>query len=449
MTLFRHLGARSIRTRLLVGAAIVLAAFLAGAGFALERAFADYAREARFARLKSTVFLLMAAAELDGDGALIMPRNPLDARLSLPKSGLYANISNVSKKEEWESGSTLGLQLPFRRKVSNVGEFQIGEPIMGHEQFFSVAYGVNWVAGSRPQPLVFSVLESNTEFRIELTRFRNTLWLWLGGAAVLLLIAQTWLLGWGLRPLRRVAKEISGIEEGRQHRIAGEYPIELAGLTNNLNTLIEQERARQTRYKDALGDLAHSLKTPLAVLRSAMADQAGLAAVVNEQVSRMDRIVQHQLGRAAASGASRFAPALPLRPVFERISGGLAKVYAERQLSIELDCAADLAWRLDEGDAFEMFGNLLDNACKWASRQVRVVAGIQGKTLTVRIEDDGPGFSDPEAALQRGVRLDERVPGHGIGLAVVADIVSAHGGHIEIAQRTSGGASISLTLPAG
>ncbi|WP_269532762.1 ATP-binding protein [Chitinimonas sp. BJYL2] len=436
----------SIRTRLIAGAALVLLAFLAGAGLALQRAYADGVREARFERLQSTVYLLLARAELDADGNLVMPLSLEEPRLSLPASGLYANIANPSSREEWQSASTLGLRLPFVRDQQS-GAWRFTEIQADGKAYLSAAYGVKWTEGPRARPLTFSVLEDEAEFLSELASFRRTLWTWLGGAAVLLLLTQTLLLGWGLAPLRRVAREIGRIESGEQARIEGDYPAEISPLARSLNALVEQQAARQARYKDALADLAHSLKTPLAVLRSAQAQPETLNQAVSEQVARMDGIVQHQLGRAGAQGGNRLAPPLPLRPICERVLDSLRKVYAERGVQFVLQCPADLRWRLDEGDAFEVLGNLLDNAAKWARRTVTIQLVNEAGGLRIRIEDDGPGFGDTEAALQRGVRLDEQVPGHGIGLSVVADIVAAYGGQLILARADAGGASVRILLP--
>ena len=215
-----------------------------------------------------------------------------------------------------------------------------------------------------------------------------------------------------------VALEVQRIENGEQTEIEGRYPTELAGLTGNLNTLIEQERARQTRYKDALDDLAHSLKTPLAVMRTALDEPAQLPAMVAQQVDRMDGIVQHQLGRAAASGAARFAPHLALAPVLHRIRDSLTKVYADKGLGFTVECPPHLSWRIDEGDAFEILGNILDNAAKWARHRVEARIWRDGGRLFIRIQDDGPGFSDaagrtaaPRAAGRTGARPRDRSGG--------------------------------------
>ncbi|MBE0474964.1 ATP-binding protein [Rhodoferax sp.] len=439
----------SIRARLVWAAFAVLLVFLAGAGWAVQQAFAESLRSQRFARLQTTIYLLIAGAELNARGTLVMPATLAEPRLSLPDSGLYANIANPEKNEEWQSSSTLGLDPPFVRQLAP-GEWHF--EVVGAEKtgrvFLAASYAVTWSVNDRAAPLVFSVLEDMAAFDDELQAFERTLWRWLGGAGLLLLLAQTVLLRWGLAPLGRVAREIQRIESGEQARVEGSYPSELAGLTHNLNGLMDQERARQTRYKDALDDLAHSLKTPLAALRASLDAPGELPAMVAQQVARMDDIVVHQLGRAGASGAARFAPQLALSPILERIRGTLAKVYVEKNLDFALDCPPELSWRIDEGDAFEMLGNLLDNAAKWARHRVLVQIRLDGKRLHIRVCDDGPGFADPQAVLARRVRLDEQVPGHGIGLAVVKDLVASHQGELTITRADLGGAQIDIVLQA-
>ena len=436
----------SIRSRLLLGAALVLLAFLTGAGLAVQRANAESVRAAYFGRLQSTVYLLLAAAELEAGGALVMPPEFAEPRLSLPGSGLYAGIYNVLRDEQWQSTSALGLQPKFQRSLQP-GQWH-NETVDGAGgSFLSVSYAVTWKASARNATLVLTVLEDRTTFDREVGTFARTLWLWLGGATALLLLAQLLLLRWGLAPLRHVASEIRRIEEGGQSRIEGRYPTEISGLTDNLNTLIQQERLRQTRHREALSFLAHSLKTPLAVLRSAMAEPAQLPATVAQQVSRMDDIVQHQLTRAIAGGAPHFAPPLLVAPILERIRGALVKVYAEKTLDFSVECPPDLNWRIAEGDLFEMLGNLLDNAAKWARSEVGVRVWREAGRLCICVEDDGPGFSDTESVLQLHVRGDERVPGHGVGLAVVSDLVASHQGEVKLAHGSSGGGRVDLILP--
>jgi two-component system sensor histidine kinase PhoQ len=466
----------SIRARLGLGAALVLLAFLAGAGWAVQQAHADSVRAARFARLQTTVYLLMAGTELNARGSLLMPAALAEPRLSLPASGLYANIANLDNNQEWQSLSTLGLSpaalspgvsplplaqagpaLPFQRRLA-IGQWKfevVAAPPAGQGSasppgtvFLAASYAVNWSDNDRTAPLVFSVLEDASALSRELRAFDRTLLSWLGGTALLLLLTQALLLRWGLAPLRGMAREIQRIEQGEQGKVQGRYPQELARLTHNLNGLIDQERARQTRYKEALDDLAHSLKTPLAALRATLDEPDQLPAMVAQQVTRMDGIVMHQLGRAGASGAARLGPQLALEPIVQRIQGTLAKVYLDKNLTFTVDCAPGLSWRLDEGDAFELLGNLLDNAAKWARSAVSSRVWLQDQALCISITDDGPGFADEQVVPGRRVRLDEQVPGHGIGLAVVRDLVASHQGELRVSRAPGGGAQVDVVLRA-
>lgn len=437
----------SIRARLVIGATVVLVAFVAGAGLAVQRAHEDSVRAARFAQLQSTVYLLLAGAELDEGGALVMPPSFPEPRLSLPASGLYASVVNVAKREQWRSPSAVGVSPPFVRDVA-VGQWRYDTLAAAGRNYLAASYGVSWAGRTQAAPLVLSVLEDKADFDREIAVFGRTMWTWLAGAAFLLLLSQTVLLEWGLAPLRRIAREVRRIEQGEQAQVEGKYPAEITALTDNLNTLIQQERVRQTRYKEALSFLAHSLKTPLAVLRGALHEPAGLSDAVSQQVTRMDDIVQHQLGRAAASGSARFAPHLPLAPVLNRIRDSLQKVYAEKSLSFIIDCVPNLTWRIDEGDAFEMLGNVMDNAAKWASHRVNARAWLESNRLNIQIDDDGPGFTDTESILQLHVRADEKVPGHGVGLTVVNDLVASHEGELQLTRSPLGGGRVHIVLPA-
>jgi two-component system sensor histidine kinase PhoQ len=448
-SLLQRVLGRSIRVRLILGATLVLSAFVAAAGWAVQRAHSDSVRAAHFAQLQSTVYLLLAGTEVDADGALVMPPSFPEPRLSLPGSGLYASVRNLARDTVWRSPSSVTVTAPFLRDVP-VGEWRYESPTADGRDYLAVAYGVRWAVGTRAVVLELSVLEDSAGFNREVAAFARTLWTWLGGAGLLLLLSQAALLQWGLSPLRRVVGEIQRIERGEQVEVQQHYPSEIAALTDNLNTLIRQERVRQTRFKEALSYLAHSLKTPLSVLRGALDEPAQLRTTVAEQVRRMDDIVQHQLGRAGASGTARFAPYLALAPILQRIRDALAKVHASKALRFTLDCPADLEWRIDEGDAFEMLGNLMDNASKWARQQVAVQVSRDAQGLLVHIDDDGPGFPpDPSSVLQLHVRGDEQVPGHGVGLAVVNDLVTSHQGTLVLGRSPWGGARVEIRLPPG
>jgi len=441
----------SLGARVSLSAGFVLAIFVILTGIALDRAFHDSARSARQDRLQAQLFLLMAAAEVDARGTLSMPAPLAEAKFSLPGSGLYAHITDARGAVVWRSASAVGVAPPFQ-SLLHAGEKRFDElPDVAGQPFYVQSLGVNWSSGGARHAFTFSVSEDLAELSAQLNRYRRSLWGWLGAMAALLLLVQAAVLRWGLLPLRRAAAELAAIEAGRQEQLRGVYPREVKQLTDNLNTLLVHERASQKRYRDALADLAHSLKTPLAVMRGALAGgPTALAATVDEEVVKMDRIVQYQLQRAATAGpSSRLAAPVPIRPVAAKIVASLAKVYHDKAIATTIAIDDTAAFHGDEGDLMELLGNLLDNACKWCGKTVRI-AVEQDDGLVITVEDDGPGVGEAEAQqlLQRGVRADQAVPGHGIGLAVVRDIVAAYQGQITIGHSALGGAAVRVVLSA-
>jgi two-component system, OmpR family, sensor histidine kinase PhoQ len=442
---------RSLTARVAVGAGLVLAVFIALSAFALERAFRDSARSSREERLLAQVYLLMAAAEVDAQGQLTLGNGPLDPKLEAPGSGLYAVISDEHGRAVWRSHSALNVELP---QISPLppGIPRFDEVAEAGDGLFVQSFGVSWATAGGSYPFTFSVAEDLQPYQEQLNIYRRSLWGWLGAMALLLLVAQSLILRWGLSPLRHVADELTRLEQGQQEDIAGSYPTEVRRLTDNLNTLLTHERARQKRYRDALADLAHSLKTPLALVRGALSSarpEPELGRALEEQVEHMDRIVGYHLQRAAASGRSGLATPVPLRPTVERTLKAVTKVRAEKQIETEVAIDPGIRFRGDEGDLMELLGNVLDNACKWCRGRVRVWATLSQGEIALSVEDDGPGISEADAqrVLERGSRADQTVPGHGIGLAVTRDILDAYGGRILIARSALGGASVTLQLP--
>jgi two-component system sensor histidine kinase PhoQ len=446
---------RSLNTRVAVSAALVLAVFVALSAYALERAFRDSARNARQERLLAQVYLLMAAAEVDPQGRLTLSDPPPEPRLDLPGSGLYAAIVDARGGAVWRSRSALSSDPPIgtERLSAGVSDFRELPGVQGR-RYFVQRYGVSWATPGGAYPFTFGVAEDLAAFDDQISVYRRSLWGWLGAMALLLLAGQWLTLRWGLAPLRGVAAELKRLEQGRQQQIAGDYPSEVKALTDNLNALLAHERGQQKRYREALADLAHSLKTPLALvrgeLRKASVDGA-TAGALEEQVERMDRIVGYHLQRASTSGRAALSAPQPLRPAVRRIVDALRKVHADKPIEVEIAVEDELRFRGDEGDLTELLGNVLDNAFKWCRRRVRVGASRERHLLRVCVEDDGAGISaaDAERVLHRGVRADESLPGHGIGLAVTRDIVAAYDGRIEIGRGALGGAAVTLLLPAG
>lgn len=440
---------RSLNARVTLGAGLVLAVFIVLSALALERAFRESARSAREERLLAQIYLLMAAAEVDGSGDLRISATSLEPRLDLPDSGLYATIVDGDGKLVWQSRSGQSVDLPAIT-VLTAGNQSFAQTVHAGHAYLAKTYGVSWATGQASYPFTFAVTEDARAYDEQLAIYRRSLWTSLGVMGLFLLAAQWLSLRWGLRPLRHVADELNRLEAGQQQSIGGHYPHEVQRLVDNLNSVLNHERKQQQRYRNALSDLAHSLKTPLALMRgTAREGTANSIQAIEQQVDQMDRIVGYHLQRAAASGRSAMAASLGMRSSVERMIAAMKKVYSDKNPRFQVDIADDLLFRGDEGDLTELLGNLLDNACKWCRHTIRVSARIRDAQLHIVVEDDGPGIADADAArvLDRGMRADETKPGHGIGLAVVREIAGAYGGGISVGTSALGGACVTVTLP--
>ena len=440
---------KSLRTRLLTAALVVLVAFVALCGLGLERAFSDSAQNAQEEGMRGIIFALLGSAEPQPNRELTIRAGELpDTRLERPQSGLEAAVLDENGDEVWSSASA-GDDFPDFKPV-DVGVWRFYR--LNNPDRFLLAFGLRWLDPAEdPRRYTVVVIEDAHAFQEQVSAYRRTLWGWLVGISAALLIAQFLVLRWGLSPLRKLVGELGRIESGAQTAVQSSYPDELMPLTGALNAMIIAERNQQTRYRHALGDLAHSLKTPLAVLGGLDGERiAGTDGQRNlqEQVGRMQHIVDYQLRRAAAAGSRTLSEPLALQPLADKIAAALGKVYASKKIAFELRIAPNLRLRADEGDLYELLGNLLDNACKWAKSQVRLEAANYGRRIQLTIEDDGNGFGpEPDKLLERGVRADSQVPGQGIGLATVAELVKAYAGEIKLTQSSLGGAKVVVQLP--
>ena len=235
-------------------------------------------------------------------------------------------------------------------------------------------------------------------------------------------------------------KEIKAIESGKKERLSHTYPVELQAITEDLNLLLESQRRQKERYRASLSDLAHALKTPLAILKSSpMANDND----AQEQLDRINSMIEHQLKRAATGGTDAWKKTTSVAPVLESILNAMKKVYHEKVIDFKSNCSDKTKFLGDKTDLMEILGNLIDNACKACVTAVHVNVTSDEKTLKIEICDDGPGVeaSERKKLLQRGTRLDTYESGHGVGLAIVSDLVNDYQGNIEVCSASLGGAS--------
>jgi len=408
--------------------------------------------------LDAQMVALIAAADPDGPES-VTPTAALETRLNTPGSGLYAEIRSASGETIWRSQSVTG----------SVAQF--GPPLEAGERrfFYTEVAGtpVHLAVASRsivwdnlhgaPARFTFSVASNLDAYELQVASFRRQLIGWFAGLVLLFVATLTLLLRWLSQPMRRLEREIKQVEAGTREQLGESWPEELTPVTSNLNALLEGERTRIRRYRDTLGNLAHSLKTPLAVMRQSLgnADEQARTAVLNGEIDRMSGIIEHQMKRAAASGGVLLGQApVDLAPVVTDLRAALLKVYGNKDLLFETAVDPGTQFIGDVADLTELLGNLLDNACKWARSRVRIEAHIDAAAssraaLRLLIDDDGPGIAETDRArvLTRGGRADEATPGHGLGLAMVRDTVELYGGSLRIDASALGGARIELKLP--
>ena len=443
----------SLRVALIAAGGSAAALIVAGAVFIVQ--FSNAVERNFDARLETLLLTLIANTGPDGQ----VDENAVEGRsggsFSRPLSGWYWQSRDAKTAEaiDWSPSLQFDVlpvkDLPTPEHPSRTFTIEAsgGRQLRALEQLVTLAPGHTFallVAGDT-EPMLADIRD-----------FRNSVIRWLGGLAVLLAVGIALLMRWGIRPLRQVRDDLRKIREGDIRHLEGDYPSEIEPLVDDLNALIDSNREIVERARMHVGNLAHALKTPLAVLQNETESAAGpLAAKVAEQTGIMRSQVAHHLNRAQiAAQTNVLGVVTPIEPAISALARVMKKVHDDRHIAIDVDIAPDLRFRGEKQDLEEMAGNLLDNACKWSASRVRVRArradGERRHFVTLAFDDDGPGLP-PEAreeALSRGKRLDETKPGSGLGLSIVAELARVYGGGLSLESSDLGGLKARLTLPA-
>jgi signal transduction histidine kinase len=427
-------------------------------GVVLSNAFRKAAEDSFDARLSTDMDGLIAAAEPDPDGGVLLQDRFVNHQFDRVYSGLYYQIKPLSPGPRGQISRSL-----FDRSLN----------VRDNERHGAISYG--FAAGPENQHL--RVLSRRVEFPISATpeandtraytfmvagdlsavdaesaAFNGTLFwsfllLGLGLVAAVFLQVRV-----GLLPLRRLKEALARIRDGSAQRLEGDFPAEIAPLAGELNSLIEHSAEVVGRARTHVSNLAHFLKTPLSVLATeAEQEKTPLSDQVRRQVDTMRRQVDHYLARARAAGSVNvLGNRTAVAPVLSDLARVLTRIHAERAIVIDWNCPPDLCFRGERQDLEEMAGNLMDNACKWAASRVVVDAVREGARFILSVADDGPGLSPEDRARvgTRGERLDESVPGTGLGLAIVRDISKLYAGFLTLDTAQLGGLEARLTLPA-
>jgi len=430
----------SLAGRLVLLASLWSLVLFAAGGVTLSWIFAHSVKLGFDERLEVLLRGLIAVTEIGPDGRLLVGDPPGEPRFRTPLSGWYWQIETptglIRSRSLWDRdlpqavADTALVRGPGNQRLRMLSR----AIVMGDRVYrFRVAGETDAIARATAQ---FSLTVS-----VALAV--------LGLGLVAAVLVQVTL---GLRPLTRLRQELQRIRSGEAERLSGPFPDELAPVVDELNGLLAHNQDVVERARAHGGNLAHALKTPLSILanEAERQDDARLADVTRRQLPRMERLINHHLARARIAGtAGLLTGRQPVTPVLEELLRTLRKLHGRRGVGLRRVYGHDAVFQGEREDLMEMLGNLLDNACKWATREVRVAIEADRTGFVAHIDDDGPGLPPAERArvIERGRRLDENVPGSGLGLAIVADHAKLYRGRLELTASPLGGLRASLHLP--
>ncbi len=443
----------SLKTRLIAGAVLWISLGALLAGFSISALFREHVVELVDAELSGHLVELISLLEVK-EGRVGIHRRLSDPRFQQQGTGFYWQVSQAGKVV-LTSPSVVEHLLPVTRNPPAAG--------MTRRQVLASAHGEvivydRTVSLAGAPPVRVQIGADLLFVDGVLAHFNRALVISLGLLALALVAAAVLQVAFGLQPMNSLRRALAAIKSGQATRLPRSFPAEVQPLVDDLNGLIDANAQMVARARAQAGNLAHGLKTPLAVLvdeahrlSTRGADEA--AQVIIQQCQRMQRQIDYQIARARAA-ASRSVPGVvaPVDATVQAIVSALKRLYSERGIAFTIDVAPDSRVVCDPLDLNEILANLIDNACKWATRAVAVQATLDpdGAHVIIHVDDDGPGLP-PEAVevvFQIGERLDERVPGAGLGLSIVRDLVQLYGGEIHLAASPLGGLRAGVRLPA-
>ncbi|QKV18619.1 ATP-binding protein [Oricola thermophila] len=408
---------------------------------------------------EAQLFNLVGAVSVAGDGTLAGTPNLGNAQFLQPGSGWYWRVVPVENVEgrPLVSPSLAGgdfaapplARVPFDNQFRRrfLSEGPDGETIRVLESEIDLGEG---------RIARFQVAGNQTEFEYTVGDFARRVGLMLALFGLGVVVINAAILLYGLRPLDHVRRALAAIRNGAATSLEGRFPSEIEPLVEEMNALIDNNRRIVERSRTQVGNLAHSLKTPLSVLTNEAAAKAGpSAAVVAEQARAMDYQIQHYLKRARiAAQRESIVFRTEVGPVAEKLVSVMRKLNPDKRIDLQMQARAPV-FMGEKEDLEEILGNLLENAGKWARERITLAVGDAGtrdgrRWLSLVVEDDGPGIDADkrETALKRGKRIDESVPGTGLGLSIVAETAGAYGGSVELGESEAGGLRVDIVLPA-
>lgn len=440
--------------------AIWTAVALLATGLILSTIFRNNSERDFERLLLAHAYNIMGAIDVDGDGALSGAPNLGDPRFIRPLSGWYWAVSTADSparpllhSESVDGGDIVvpdTANQPFDaefRRLSTLSD-STGNTIMQLEAQLFVGEGERlyqvFVAGNR------GTLEE------DVLRFNRTMGLFFFLFGLSTIFASYFVIRLGLKPLSNASDALHDVREGRAQQLDGQYPVEIEPLAGEINALIAANRSVVERARTQVGNLAHALKSPLAVISNELRTADDTTSVlVSEQADLMQSQVQTYLDRARIAAQRNVITAnTPVVPVLQKLLRVMAKLFPDIEFVLEGD-HDPVSFRGEEQDLEEVLGNLLENAARFARKRVAINLRASvadhptDSEFSIDISDDGPGLSrqDRQRALKRGTRLDESQPGSGLGLSIVVDVVSEYGGRFELDQSQFGGLKACIYLP--
>jgi signal transduction histidine kinase len=450
----------SLAGRLIGVAAIWSALVLIVTGYGLSALFRSSTQAAFDRELAISLDALAATIDSDAEGALIVPRPPPDPRFTKPLSGRYWRVRDVAADQSlsalgvksrslWDEDITPPASL-VKGLVATPGETE-AENMRRGDETLRMAGRLVQLPG-RPQSTLLLVAADRAEALEASNRFDLALGAGLFTLALGLLGAIFLQVRLGLEPVRQMGKQLGDIRNGLRERLEDDAPIELAPLAGELNALLSHNQAVVARARTQVGNLAHALKTPISVVLNESRERTGpYAGLVVRQTETMARQVEHYLKRAsAAARAETLGARTPVATVVDDVSRTLSRLFKAEGVKVTADFPDDLVFRGEREDLEDLVGNLAENACKYGGGLVEInVTAKSASQFEIIFDDDGEGLNDAEAvsALKRGARLDESLPGSGLGLSICEELARAYGGELHLERSPLGGLRVRLLLP--
>jgi two-component system sensor histidine kinase PhoQ len=435
----------SLKKRFINHSAISLVVLMTISAIVVYINFTSQLKKDMQERLKLHIYNILSVAEFH-EASVDLPAILHNPDFNTVGSGLWAQVLDSEGRIVWKSLSLIE-DIPLSDLPNRAGQWVAGEVRENNLRYLTMSYKVRVDGAKAGLGFYFVVGELKNKSNAELRTLSFWLVVGFGGMTSLLLLGQYIVLIKAFKPINEMANEIVDLEEGKREDLSDSYPKELQGVERNINALLSKERRQREKYREGMANLAHSLKTPMAIITNELQSYPDNV-TMNDAIKRVNDNVEYQLRRAVISGHAVVASGVKVVEIVHAVLETMTKIYDGKNVFVEQNIDDAALFFGDENDLLEVFGNLIDNAYKYAHSKIVINIYVKHRGLIVRVEDDGPGLNEDEKikVLRRGERLDMREPGQGIGLSIVDDIVESYGGQITILKSDLGGACFEIAF---